>query len=160
MAEMDAEVKVSSNWQVIPFGPWDRYRRTVEGGRRVIVAPALYGGWVWDLWAMLDYPVCLAVGDDFPTAQEAMADADCVMAGYSNLCDDELIARNGIDAYAGTDTLRIVTVGEGMRCVTCRNDITTGLAAEEANGSRWLWCGSCASRNPGAVLDGGDATAA
>jgi hypothetical protein len=157
---MDAEVKASSDWQAIPFGPWDRYRRTVEGGRRVIVAPALYGGWVWDLWAMLDCPVCLAVSDDFATAQEAMDDADRATAGYSSLSDDELMARNGIDAYAETDTLRIVTVGAGMRCVMCRNDILPGLAAEEVNGSRWLWCGSCASRNPGAVLDSGDATAA
>lgn len=157
---MDSEVKASSNWQAIPFGPWDRYRRTVEGGRRVIVAPALYGGWVWDLWAMLDYPVCLAVSDDFPTPQEAMADADCVAARYSILSDDELIARNGIDAYAGTGTLKIVTVGTGKRCVMCRNEITPGLAAEEAAGGQWLWCGSCASRNPGAVLDSRDATAA
>lgn len=156
---MGAEDKASS-WQEIPFGPWERYRRDLEGGRRVIVAPALYGGWVWDLWAMLDYPVCLAVSDDFETAHEAMDDADRVAAGYSTLSDDELIAKNGIDAYAGTSTLRIVTVGAGMRCVMCRNDIMPGLAAEEANGSRWLWCGSCASRNPGAVLDGGDATAA
>jgi hypothetical protein len=89
-----------------------------------------------------------------------MDDADRMTAGYSSLSDDELIARNGIDAYAGTDTLRIVTVGAGMRCVMCRNDIMPGLAAEEVNGSRWLWCGSCASRNPGAVLDSGDATAA
>jgi hypothetical protein len=157
---MDAEVRASSNWQAIPFGPWDRYRRAVEGGRRAIVAPAPYGGWVWDLWATLDYPVCLSVSDDFATAEEAMEDADRVTAGYANLSDDELIARNGIDAYAGTDTLRIVTVGAGMRCVMCRNDIMPGLAAEEVNGSRWLWCGSCASRNPGALLVSGDATAA
>jgi hypothetical protein len=157
---MEAEVKASSNWQAIPFGPWDRYRRAVEGGRRAIVAPALYGGWVWDLWAMLDYPVCLAVSDDFPTAQEAMDDADRVTAEHSSLSDDELIARNGIDAYVGTDTLRIVTVDAGMRCVMCRNDIMPGLAAEDTDGSGWLWCGSCASRNLGAVLDRGDATAA
>jgi hypothetical protein len=158
--EMGTGAKECVNWQAIPFGPWERYRRDLEGGRRVIVAFAPYGGWVWDLWAMLDCPVCLAVSDDFATAKEAMDHADTVTAGYADLSDDELIARNGIDAYAGIDTLKIVTVGAGKRCVMCQNDIVPGLAAEDADGSAWLWCGSCASRNPGAVLCSGTSTAA
>jgi hypothetical protein len=157
---MDVEAKASTTWQVTPFGPWERYRRDLKAGRRVIVAPALYGGWVWDLWAMLDCPACLAVGDDFGTAQEAMDQADQATAGYADFSDDELIARNGIDAYAGIDALKIVTVSAGKRCVMCRNNIMPGLAAEDADGSGWLWCGSCASRNPGAVVCGGTPTAA
>lgn len=152
---MSAEIKVS-DWQTSPLGPWGRYRRNAACGRQVIVAPAPYGGWVWDLWSILGFPVCLAVGDDFPTAQGAMDDADQVMAGYAALTDDELIARNGVDAYVHAESLKIVAVSEEKGCVLCRYDITPGTAAAE-DGNGWLLCGSCASRNPGAVLDGSGA---
>lgn len=118
------------------------------------MAPAHCGGWVWDLWSMLDCPVCLAAGDGFPAAQGAMDDADRVMAGYAALTDDELTARSGVDAYVHAESLKIVIVSEVKGCVLCRNDIAPGTAAAE-DGNGWLLCGSCASRNPGAVLGAG-----
>jgi hypothetical protein len=148
---MGEEIK-AYDWQASRLGPWERYHRDAGSARRVIVCLAPYGGWVWDLWSMLDYPVCLAVGDDSPTAQGAMDDADRVMAGYSALTDDELIAQNGVDAYVHAESLKVVTVSEEKGCVLCRNDIASGTAAAE-DGNGWLLCGSCASRNPGAVLD-------
>lgn len=145
---------LAPGWRAIPFGPWERYRRDLDGGRRVIVACGLYGDWVWEAWSMLDLPVCLELGE-FATAAEAMADADWATAGHAALADGELIARNGLDAtYAGIVPLKVVTVGEGNRCVMCRNDIAPGVAAEEAGADGWLWCGSCACCNPGSVMTG------
>jgi hypothetical protein len=75
------------------------------------------------------------------------------------MADDELITRNGIDAFAAV-TLKILNVGQGNWCVMCRNEIAPGLAAEEPGEERWLWCGSCACRNPGSLMaDGLAATA-
>jgi len=149
--QMGAEIE-TSGWREVQLGPWKHYRREAAGGRRVIVALAPYGGWVWDLWSMLDYPVCLAVGDDFPTAQQAIDDADEVARWYAALTDADLIAGNGVDAYVQAEALKIVTVSEGKGCALCRKDIAPEtVAAEDGNG--WLLCGSCASRNPGAVPD-------
>jgi hypothetical protein len=153
---MGAEIK-ASGWQETPLGPWKRYRRDVAGGRRVIVALAPYGGWVWDLWSMLDCPVCLAVGGDFPGAQEAMDDAGRVVARHAALTDEELIARNGVDAYVGVAAVKIVTLSEGKGCVLCGNEIVSGSSAAAEDGDGRLWCRSCASRNPGAVLDAASA---
>lgn len=151
---------LAPGWRPIPLGPWKRYGRDLEGGRRVVVARGLYGDWVWEAWTMPDLPVCLDLGES-ATAEEAMADADRAAAGYATLTDEELITRNGLDStYAEVVPLKVVTVGEGERCVMCRNDIAPGLAAGETSADRWLWCGSCASRNPGSVMvDGVTATA-
>jgi hypothetical protein len=143
---------LAPGWRAIPLGPWKRYRRDLDGGRRVIVARGLYGDWVWEAWSMLDLPVCLDLGES-ATAEKAMADADRATAGYAALTDEELIARNGLDStYAELVTLKVVTVGEGKHCVMCRNDIAPGLAAEETSEDGWLWCASCACRNPGSVM--------
>src|SRR4051812_26407375 len=50
---------LAPGWRAIPLGPWERYRRDLDGDRRVIVARGTYGGWVWDLWGTLEAPVCL-----------------------------------------------------------------------------------------------------
>jgi hypothetical protein len=50
---MGAET-LAPGWRAIPLGPWERYRRDLDDGRRVIVARGTYGGWVWDLWGTLD----------------------------------------------------------------------------------------------------------
>ena len=84
----------------MPLGPWERYRRDLDDGRRVIVARGLHGNWVWDLWGRLEGPACLDLGEA-ASAREAMDDADRAAAGYAALTDDEMIARNGIDAFAG-----------------------------------------------------------
>jgi hypothetical protein len=107
----------------------------------------------------LEAPACLDLGDA-ATAREAMDHADRAVAEYATATDDELITRNGIDAFAGVVTLKIVTIGQGNRCVMCRNEIDPGPAAEETSEDRWLWCGSCACRNPGSLMaDGMAATA-
>jgi hypothetical protein len=152
---MGAEIE-TSGWREVQLGPWKRYCRDAAGGRQVIVALAPYGGWVWDLWSMLGYPVCLAVSDDFATSEEAMDDADRAVARCAALPDDELVAQNGVDAYVGTDTLKVVSLGTAKGCVLCRNEIAPGAAAAAEDGDGWLWCGSCTSRNPGAVLDAGE----
>jgi hypothetical protein len=127
---------LAPGWRAIPLGPWERYRRDLDGGRRVIVARSTYGGWVWDLWGTLEAPACLDLGDA-ATAREAMDHADRAVV-----------------------TLKIVTIGQGNRCVMCRNEIDPGPAAEETSEDRWLWCGSCACRNPGSLMaDGMAATA-
>ena len=151
---------LAPGWQATPLGPWERYRRDLDGGRRVIVTRGLYGDWVWEAWSMLDLPVCLDLGES-ESADRAMADADRAAAGYTALTDEELITRNGLDStYSGLATLNVVTVGEGKRCVMCRNDIAPGLAAQETSENGWLWCPSCACRNPGSVTaDGMAATA-
>jgi hypothetical protein len=150
---------LAPGWRAIPLGPWERYRRDLDGGRRVIVARGTYGGWVWDLWGTLEAPACLDLGDA-ATAREAMDDADRAVAEYATLTDDELIARNAISAFAGVVTLKVVNVEQGTRCVLCRNEIAPGPAAEETGEERWLWCGSCACRNPGSLMvDGMAATA-
>jgi hypothetical protein len=155
---MDMET-LAPGWRAIPLGSWERYRRDLDGGRRVIVARGTYGGWVWDLWGTLEVPACLDLGDA-ATAREAMDDADRAVAEYATVTDDELIARNGISAFAGVVTLKVVNVEQGKRCVMCRNEITPGPAAEETGEEKWLWCGSCACRNPGSlVADGMAATA-
>jgi hypothetical protein len=155
---MDAET-LASGWRAIPLGLWERYRRDLDGGRRVIVARGTYGGWVWDLWGKLEAPVCLDLGDA-ATASEAMDDAGRAVAEYAALADDKLIARNGISAFAGVVTLKVVNVGQHKRCVMCRNEIAPGPAAEETSEEGWLWCGSCACRNPGSLMaDGMAATA-
>jgi hypothetical protein len=156
--EMDAET-LAPGWRAIPLGPWERYRRDLDCRRRVIVARGTYGGWVWDLWGKLEAPVCLDLGDA-ATASEAMDDADRAVAEYALLTDDEVIARNGIDAFAGVVTLKIVDVGQSNRCVMCRNEIAPGPAAEEIGEERWLWCGSCACRNPGSLMTDGMAATA
>jgi hypothetical protein len=149
---------LAPGWRAIPLGPWERYRRDL-GDRRVIVARGTYGGWVWDLWGTLEAPVCLDLGDA-ATAREAMNDADRAVAEHATATDDELIARNGISAFAGVVTLKVVNVEQGKRCVMCRNEIAPGPAAEETGEERWLWCGSCACRNPGSLMaDGMAATA-
>jgi hypothetical protein len=125
----------------------------------VIVARGLYGGWVRDLWGRLEVPACLDLGEA-ATAREAMDDADQTATQYAALTDDELIARNGIDAFAGVVLLKVVNVGVGKQCVMCRNEITAGLAAEEASADAWLWCGSCACRNPGSLMAEGMAAPA
>lgn len=154
---MGAET-LAPGWRAIPLGPWERYRRDLDDGRRVIVARGTYGGWVWDLWGTLEAPVCLDLGDA-ATAGEAMDDADRAVAEYATVTDVELIARNGIDAFAGVVTLRVVNVGEGKQCVMCRNEISHGPAGEETGEEKWLWCGSCACRNPGSLMaDGMTAT--
>jgi len=156
---MDADT-LAPGWRAIPLGPWKRYRRDLDGGRHVIVTCGLYGDWVWEAWSVLDLPVCPDLGES-ATADEAMADADRATAGHAALTDEELINRNGLDStYAGFVTLNVVTVGEGKHCVMCRNDIAPGLAAQEMSESGWLWCVSCACRNPGSVMaDGMAATA-
>jgi hypothetical protein len=152
--KMSAET-LAPGWRAIPLGPWERYRRDIDGGRRVIVARRLYGDWVWETWSVPDLPVCLDLGES-ATAEKAMADADRAAIGYAVLTDEELIARNGLDStYAEVATLKVVAVGEGKRCVMCGNDIPPGLAAEERSGDGWLWCGSCACRNPGSVMADG-----
>jgi hypothetical protein len=150
---------LAPGWQAIPLGPWERYRRDHHDDRRVIVARGTYGGWVWDLWGALEAPACLDLGDA-ATAGEAMDDADRAAAEYAAATDEELIARNGIDAFAGVVTLKIANSGPDKRCVMCRNEIAPGPAAEETGEERWLWCGSCACRNPGSLMaDGMAATA-
>src|SRR5271163_2545299 len=111
---------LAPGWRAIPLGPCERYRRDLDGGRRVIVARGLYGDWVWELWSMHDLPVCLDLGES-ATAEKAMADADRATAGHAALTDEELIARNGLDSTC-TElvTLKVVTVGEGRHCVMCR----------------------------------------
>jgi hypothetical protein len=156
--KMDTET-LAPGWRAIPHGPWERYRRDLDGGRRVIVARGTHGGWVWDLRGKLEAPVCLDLGDA-ATAREAMDDADRAAAEYATVTDHELIARNGIDAFTAVVTLKIVNVGQAKRCVMCRNEIAPGPAAEEPGEEGWLWCGSCACRNPGSLMaDGMAATA-
>jgi hypothetical protein len=151
---MSTEAK-ALDWKAIPFGPWERHSRDLDGGRRVIVANGPLGGWVWDMWSMLDFPDFLvSSGSDFPAVREAMADAERAAATFAAIADDELRASiwGGADVYVGVDALKIVTLEKVTGCVMCRNDVAPGLAAE-GDGGRALWCGSCASRNPGAVLD-------
>jgi hypothetical protein len=125
----------------------------------VIVARGTCGGWVWDLRGALEAPACLDLGDA-ATAREAMDDAGRAAAGYATVTGDELIARNGISAFAGVVTLKVVNAEPGKRCAMCRNEIAPGPAAEEAGEERWLWCGSCACRNPGSLMAGGMAATA
>jgi hypothetical protein len=150
---MSAET-LASGWQAVPLGPWERYRRDLDSSRRVIVARGTRGGWVWDLWGARDTPACLDLGEA-TTARGAMDDADRAVAEYAALTDDELIARNGIDAFAGVVTLKVVNVEHGNLCVMCRNEIAPGPAAEETGEDAWLWCGSCACRNPGSLMADG-----
>jgi hypothetical protein len=150
---------LATGWRAMPLGPWERYRRDLAGGRRVVVARGLHGEWVWDLWGRLEVPVCLDLGEA-ASALEAMGDADRAAAGYAALADDALIARNGIDAFAGVVSLKVVNVGEGKQCVMCRTGIAPGPAAEEASADAWLWCGSCACRNPGSLMAEGLAATA
>jgi hypothetical protein len=145
---------LAPEWRATPLDSWERYRRDWDGDRRVIVARGTYGGWVWDLWGTLEAPACPDLGDA-ATASQAMDDADRAVAEYATLTDYELIARNGIDAFAGVVTLKVVNVGQGTRCVMCRNEIDPSPAAEETGEERWLWCGSCACRNPGSSLPTG-----
>src|SRR5258708_754526 len=134
----------ASGWQASPLGPWERYRRELDGGRRGIVARGR-DGWGGGLWAMLERPVWLCMGEG-GTVQEVMGDADRAVAESAVLPDEELARRNGLDhTYAEVETLKVVTVGEGHGCVMCREEIEPGLAAEEAGHAGWLWCGSCAS---------------
>jgi hypothetical protein len=156
--EMDTET-LAVGWRAIPLGPWERYRHDLDGGRRVIVARGPCGGWAWDLWGRLEVPACLDLGEA-ATAREAMDGADRAAAECAALTDDEVIARNGIDAFAGVVLLKVVNVGAGKQCVMCRNEITAGMAAEEASADAWLWCGSCACRNPGSLIAEGMAATA
>jgi hypothetical protein len=89
-----------------------------------------------------------------------MDEAERTAATYAALTDDELIARNGIDAFAGVVSLKVVNVGTGKQCVMCRNEIAPGPAAEETSEDAWLWCISCACRNPGSLLADGMAETA
>lgn len=148
--EMGAET-VAPGWRAMPFGPWERYRRDLDDSRRLIVARGSCGDWVWDLWGTLEVPACLDLGEA-TTAREAMDGADRAAAEHAALSDGELIARNGIDAFAGVVTLKVVNVGQGKLCVMCRNQIAPGPAAEETGGDPWFWCGSCACRNPGSLM--------
>lgn len=141
---------MASGWRAIPLGPWERYRLDLDGGRRVIVAPGVSGGWVWEIWSVLDSPLYLRLGES-ATAREAIDDADRASTEYAALTDEELTTRNGIDAYAEVVTLTVVTIGGGRRCIMCEREIAPGLAAEQA-GDGWLWCPSCACRNPGSVM--------
>jgi hypothetical protein len=150
---------LAPGWRAIPLGLWERYRRDLDGGRRVIVARGTYGGWVWDLWGKLEAPACLDLGDA-ATAGGAMNDADRAAAECAAIADDELIARNGISAFAEVITLKIVNAEQGKRCVMCRNEVAPGPAAQETGEEGWLWCGSCACRNPDSLMaDGMAATA-
>jgi hypothetical protein len=143
--EMDAET-LAPGWRAIPLGPWERYRRDLDAGRRMVVARGTYGGWVWDLWGTFEAPASLDLGDA-ATAREAMDDADRAAAEYAVLADDELIARNGINAFTGVVTLKIVNIEPGKRCVMCRNEIAPGPAVEETGEERWL-CHSGSTRPP------------
>lgn len=149
---MDTEVR-ASKWETAPLGPWRRYRRDLEGSRRMVVAPGTYGGWVWELWSLGDgIPVCLDMGEG-GTAEEAIAGADRATAESAAFSDEELMHRNGLEsAYAEFTALTLVPVEEGKRCRMCMNGIAPGLAAAETGGDGWLWCPSCASRNPGSVM--------
>jgi hypothetical protein len=112
---------------------------------------------VWDLRGRLEFPARLDLGEG-ATAREAMDDADQAAAGYAALADDEVIARNGIDGFAGVVLLKVVTVGKGKQCVMCRTGIAAGLAAAEASADGWLRCGSCG--DPGSLMADGIAAAA
>lgn len=155
---MSAET-LAPGWRAASLGPWERYRRDLDGGRYVIVTRGTCDGWVWDLWGTLETPTCLDLGEA-TTARGAMDDADRAATECAALTDGELIARNGVDAFAGVVTLKVVSVGQGNRCVMCRNEIASGPAAEETGEVAWLWCASCACRNPGSLMaDGMAATA-
>jgi hypothetical protein len=139
-------------WSPIPLGPWERYRRDLRGGRYLIVAPGLDGHWTWDMWS--PGSECLAMPiNSFATATDAKEDVDRAAAESAIMTDEQMIERNAIDAFAGSVAFRLVVIDdEDKRCAMCHNEITPGVAAEEIGEAAWLWCGSCASRNPGSVL--------
>lgn len=154
---MDAEVMTrASGWRAEPVGPWERHRQDLDGGRVLTVALGMDGRWTWDLWANREYGQCLDMAlEGFGTVDEAKADADRAAAKSAAMTDEQLVKRNGIGAYRELAALRLVTVERGKRCAFCGNEIVPGAAAEQTEGEPWLWCGSCASRNPDAVLTGG-----
>lgn len=142
----------ASGWTSIPLGSWERYRHDLDGGRYLIVAQGLDGDWTWDMWSPDSDCLAMSLGS-FTTAEEAKDDADRAAAGSASTTDEQMIKTNAIDAFAGPVTLQLVVIrDEDKRCVMCQNEITPGVAAEEIGEAPWLWCGSCASRNPGSVL--------
>lgn len=150
---MESVIK-TSGWKSIPLGPWDRFRRELDGSRKVIVARGMYDGWTWDLWSPGDEPACLAMPmGEFETADEAKADADRVAAEVAATTDDDLARKLAVDAFAAPLTLKVVSVtGDDWQCVMCRRVLTEETAAEETAGAAWRWCPSCATRNPGSTL--------
>lgn len=144
----------SPKWQAVAFGPWERHRRDTGHGRLATVAPGLDGRWTWDLWAPGTGGACLSMADgSFATAQEAQDNADRAAAEVDGIPDKQLMLRNGIDESRVPVAFRLVVIeGEGKRCVRCGNGIPPGVAAEETGTGAWLWCGSCATRNPDAAL--------
>lgn len=141
-----------AKWQETPLGPWERHRRDLDGGRVLIVARGLDGRWMWDLWANRNHGQCLDLSDGFDTLAEAKSDADRAAAEAAAMTDEQMAYRNAIEFYREPITLNLVTVGDGKLCALCGNEIGRGTAAERAEGEPWLWCGSCASRNPDSAI--------
>ncbi|MBO0803220.1 MAG: hypothetical protein J2P25_09120 [Nocardiopsaceae bacterium] len=146
---------MSSNWRADHLGPWERYRYVLEGGRVVTVSRGTEGRWTWGMWSAGDEGQCLDMAlDEFDTAADAMADASREIVERAYATDEQLAGKTMIEEYRAPLAFRLVAVGDGKACVHCRSEITLGIAAEEAEGGRWLWCGSCASRNPDSVIAG------
>jgi hypothetical protein len=149
------EITGKSGWRTEQCGPWTRYRRILPGGRWLIVAPGLCGGWTWDLWGVAgDEPLWLEMPDDsFADPQEAMRDAGHA-AEVAAVPDVTLASKLGVDPFRGPVSLKPAPVGDhGGMCSACTNDIAAGtLAAAEIGSNPWWWCASCATRNPGAFM--------
>jgi hypothetical protein len=140
-----------SGWHVEHLGPWERYRRTLRGGRVVTVARGMGASWIWDMWGAEEEDQCLDLASgEFDTPELAMLDAEQAIEEYAAVTDERLAAKNGIDAYRETAVLKLVAVGEGRKCSLCQSEIAPGAAAENKEG--WLLCGSCATRNPDSVI--------
>jgi hypothetical protein len=150
------EITGKSGWHTEQCGPWTRYRRILPGSRRLIVAPGLYGGWTWDLWGIAgDEPLWLEMPDDsFAGPQAARENADHAAAEVAAIPDVTLANKLGVEPFRGPVSLQPATVGDkGAMCTACTNEIPAeALAAVEIGNDPWLWCASCATRNPGAFM--------
>lgn len=150
------EISGKSGWRTEQCGHWIRYRRTLSDSRWLIVARGLSGDWTWDLWAISgDEPLWLDMPDDsFADPQAAMGDADRVAAEVAAVPDVTLANKLGVEPFRGPVSLTPATVDDkGAMCIACTNEIPAGaLAAAEIDNDPWLWCASCATRNPGAYI--------
>lgn len=145
---------MTSNWRAEQLGPWERYRYVLEGGRVVTVARGLSGRWTWSMWGAGEQGQCLDMADEFEAAADAVADADRAIIERASMTDEQLTEKVMIDEYREPVAFRLVTVDADKRCIHCGSGIAPGIAAEETGGDQWLWCGSCASRNPDSVIAG------
>jgi hypothetical protein len=142
-----------SGWHIEYLGPWERYRRTLDTGRVIIVARSMGGRWMWDMWGAEEEGQCLDLASgEFGTPELAMLDAEQAIEGYAAVTDERVAAKNGIDAYRETIVLKLVAVGEGRKCAVCQSEVAPGVAVENEEG--WLLCGSCAARNPDSAVQG------